>query len=321
MLNLSWQFILNDQLLTSEVYNGLLLVDYIRKEQRLLGTTVACREGDCGACSVLIGTCFQGKLTYATATSCIIPLVKIQGSHVVTIEGLFDKELTPIQKIFIEYGSTQCGFCTPGFIVALTAYFLQEKEWNFEGAQEAIEGNICRCTGYKSIERSIIRLLEEYSDYPQNLEERVPYLIDKKIIPNYFNSIHSRLKNLDKNESLSEGVVVGGGTDLFVQQPERLLTQKLHCLERNRAIVNECGTIKIQGTTTVEEFRRSSDLATFFPNLFEQIKLFGSTPIRQKATLAGNIVNGSPIGDITSLLLALDATLLLKRKQSIERSL
>ena len=142
-----------------------MLLDFLRYNQNLKGTKIGCREGDCGACTVLVGSVNSGtgELEYISITSCLTPLANIANKHVVTIEGINPidiKSLTPVQEAFVNHGSTQCGFCTPGFIMSATGYFLSNNRK--DELIDFLDGNICRCTGYKSIERACTELKKEY---------------------------------------------------------------------------------------------------------------------------------------------------------------
>ena len=142
-------FILNDKEIACDLPPGMVLLDFVRYRQHLTGTKIGCREGDCGACTVLTGEIIDGKLRYRSATSCLMPLGNVQGKHIVTIEGLNMKELNLIQQALADEGATQCGFCTPGFVVSLAGFCLSDKKATVENAIAAIDGNICRCTGSK----------------------------------------------------------------------------------------------------------------------------------------------------------------------------
>src|SRR5437868_4050400 len=132
----------------------MTILDFIRYQQQLPGTKIGCREGDCGACSILIGELKNGALVYTSATSCLMPIGNAQGKHIVTIEGINLQGLNAVQQAFSDEGATQCGFCTPGFIVSLAGFCISDKELSHSNAIDAMNGNICRCTGYKSIERA-----------------------------------------------------------------------------------------------------------------------------------------------------------------------
>ena len=179
------QFILNSKVIKTSTNSGMTLLDFVRYEQRLTGTKIGCREGDCGACTVLVGTLENDKISYQSITSCISPLGNAHGKHIVTVEGtnLKDK-LTTAQSAMKDNYATQCGFCTPGFVVSLTGFALSTNKKNYEHAIDAISGNICRCTGYKSIEKAAQQVCEkfEFSETEISLE----WLIENEFIPEYF---------------------------------------------------------------------------------------------------------------------------------------
>ena len=158
------QFILNDQEIKTSLSPGLTLLDFIRYQQHLTGTKIGCREGDCGACTILTGEIKKDKLVYSSATSCLMPLGNAKNKHIVTIEGINLDELNVMQQAFTEEGATQCGFCTPGFIVSLAGFCISEKEPSYSNAIDSVNGNICRCTGYKSIERAAATINEKMQD-------------------------------------------------------------------------------------------------------------------------------------------------------------
>ncbi|MCO6473029.1 MAG: hypothetical protein J5I57_04795, partial [Melioribacteraceae bacterium] len=157
-------FILNSTVINEEINPSLPLLDFIRKEKHLTGTKEVCKEGDCGACTVLLGELVDGKVKYKTVTSCIYPVGNCQGKHIVTIEGLNKSELLLQQKMFADEYASQCGFCTPGFIMSFSAYLLSNSKYSHDGAINAIAGNICRCTGYHSIIRAIDKVIAELKD-------------------------------------------------------------------------------------------------------------------------------------------------------------
>ncbi len=139
---------LNGEEVTIQVRADALLVDVLRDELELTGTKEACGEGECGACTVLL----DGK----PVTSCLVPALKAQGRHVVTVEGLASGgELDPLQKAFIECGAVQCGYCTPGMLMSARALLDTNPDPTEEEIREAISGNLCRCTGYVKIVEAI----------------------------------------------------------------------------------------------------------------------------------------------------------------------
>jgi xanthine dehydrogenase small subunit len=195
-------FVLNNQLVSSEKPGGTSLLDFIRYEKDLHGTKVGCREGDCGACTVLEGTLKDGRLTYKSIVSCLTPLVNVHGKHIVTIEGIYTGSLSPVQKAFIENNATQCGFCTPGFVMSLTAHCLSKEKSDKQKAIASISGNICRCTGYKSIEKAaedINGLIQSKS-----MEEPVNWLFENGFLPDYFLKIPERLSKIGMISQIPE---------------------------------------------------------------------------------------------------------------------
>ena len=133
------RFILNNTEQATALPPGSLLVDYLRYHRHLTGTKIGCREGDCGACTVLVGELKGGELQYRSFVSCLTPLANVQGRHVLTIEGINGNELTPVQQAMVDEAATQCGFCTPGFVVSLTGFCLGGKDATSENAVAAID--------------------------------------------------------------------------------------------------------------------------------------------------------------------------------------
>ena len=181
------RFILNDKDVSTALPKGTLLLDFVRYHQHLTGTKIGCREGDCGACSVLVGEIKNGELVYRSATSCLMAIGNAEGKHVVTVEGTNVQGLNFIQQSFAEEGATQCGFCTPGFMVSLAGYALCNNEATYKGAIDAVNGNICRCTGYKSIERATEKIATKLSRR-QN-EDVIDFAVTNNFLPAYFKLI------------------------------------------------------------------------------------------------------------------------------------
>jgi xanthine dehydrogenase small subunit len=310
------RFILNDKTITTDLPPGTVLLDLIRYHQHLMGTKIGCREGDCGACTVLIGDVNDGRLSYQSMTSCLVPIGNVNGKHVVTIEGInFPTELNPIQQAMANEGATQCGFCTPGFVMSLAGFCLSDSEPTREKAIAAVDGNICRCTGYKSIERAAGRVAE-LLQHRHNSEPAL-FAAEKNILPKYFGTIKNLLQSLgngavDGQQSATGSPVniVSGGTDLYVQKHDELTHADLRFVFNDaelKGIRKEGNRCFIGGSCTVTDLRRSPVIIDAFPRIQEYADLVSSTPIRNMATIAGNFVNASPIGDLTITFLALDA--------------
>jgi xanthine dehydrogenase small subunit len=307
------EFVLNDQIVRTAKPSGSLLLDYLRYERRLTGTKIGCREGDCGACTVLIGSLERGRMCYRQATSCLLPLGNVHAQHVVTIEGLNLAELSPVQQALVAESGTQCGFCTVGFVVSLMGYCLSADKPDFSKAIAAIDGNICRCTGYKSIERAVARVVQVLAD--KELDNPIPWLVQQQFIPAYFEEVPIWLTQLEAPLTpMHAGVLVGGGTDLYVQQPDHLHEREVPLVASHpewRFIRVAEGQCVLGAATTITDMLAAAELHRFFPHLAQHLKLVASSPIRNSATLAGNFVNASPIGDMTAFFLALNAQLTL----------
>ncbi len=314
------KFILNNEEVSSSLPSGYPLLDFIRYHRHCTGTKIGCREGDCGACSVLVGELIGNRVVYRSATSCLMAMGNAAGRHIVTVEGTNGAGLNPIQQAFADEGASQCGFCTPGFMVSLAGYSLSNETPTLEKGIDAVNGNICRCTGYKSIERAIGRISENLAH--RKSEDPVAYAVKSGFVPPYFITIPERLSLIQPVEAQasSNGHAplkwLSGGTDLYVQQHDTMAESDPVLLSgRNelRSIVQEGDCCRVGAAVTVTDMLESPVFRHQFPRLEQHIRLVSSTPIRNMATLAGNIANASPIGDFTIFFLALDATLLLER--------
>lgn len=312
------QFILNNRLVKTTLSPGLTLLDFIRYNSSLTGTKIGCREGDCGACTVLVGELKNDQLEYRSATSCLMPIANAQGRHIVTIEGINFKELNPVQKAMSDEGATQCGFCTPGFIMSLAGFCLQNKNSNVVAA---IDGNICRCTGYKSIERAGNRIVQLMSN--RGSFDPVQYAVEKKVVPEYFSSIRNRLLELNEESQVAveqqTKYFVGGGTDLYVQKHEEMVyasAKYVSGIAKMNEIMKEGNDCVIGASASVTDLIESPVIQTIFPEFLRYSKLVSSTPIRNMATIGGNFVNASPIGDFTVFFLALNARIILADGQA-----
>lgn len=315
-------FLLNEELVSTSISPATTLLDFLRYQRLLKGTKCGCREGDCGACTVLIGSLNNGKVSYQSMTSCLLPLANVQGKHIVTVEGINTErgQLTLVQEALAEEGGSQCGFCTPGFVMSLTGYCINNESIDRTSAISAIDGNICRCTGYKSIERAIDRINAKLQ-YPHQTSS-IDEAIQLAIVPEYFSGIAARLADLrDKAPNMEPKQIgsgflwVGGGTDLYVQKAEEMLHQQVKYASKaniGSSITKKGTEVEIRGNVTVSELMSSPIIQSLFPFINQQFKLISSTPIRNMATVAGNLVNASPIGDLSIWLLALDARLVLE---------
>ena len=323
------KFVLNNKIIRSDDPPATLLLDLIRYRERLTGTKIGCREGDCGACTVLIGELKGDAVHYRSATSCLTAIGNIHNKHVVTIEGLNngnDASLNFLQQAICEEGASQCGFCTPGFIVSMAGFCLGDTAPTQAAAIAAVDGNICRCTGYKSIERALSRLTALLST--RTTADALDFAITHNILPAYFKDIPRRLTelSLEPNGVLLAGnhkpgdtgsdnpIFLSGGTDLYVRQPEEMVHSAPSFLNTRpdlKQITEADGQLHIGGAATVSQLLESPLIRRAFPHFGHYARLISSTPIRNIATVAGNFVNASPIGDLSIFFLALDARLTL----------
>lgn len=313
--------LLNENEVSTALPAGTTLLDFIRYHQHLTGTKIGCREGDCGACTVLVGDIKDGRLQYTSATSCLMAIGNASNKHIVTIEGInHPDKLNFIQEAFSKEGATQCGFCTPGFIVSLAGHCMSGKKSCYENTIDAVNGNICRCTGYKSIERAVKTINEALEK--RNGDDALSFAVQQKMIPGYFLKIEERLLRL-KNKHVvifnESGRFLGGGTDLYVQQHEAMVHEKIDFLFNKpglNTIIQKENICELGAAVTVSDIADSPVFKNHFPNLHHYIKLVSSTQIRNMATIAGNFTNASPIGDLTIFFLALDAQLHLTDRKS-----
>jgi len=342
-------FILNNEQISTAKPSGSSLLDFIRYDMGLTGTKTGCREGDCGACTVLAGTLTGTTVTYRSAVSCLMPLGNAHGKHIVTIEGINTGHLSHVQHALVDNGAIQCGFCTPGIVMSLVAESASGRKTTRESAIEATGGNICRCTGYKSIERAAAIIAASLDD--KEITDPVRWLVERNQLPEYFLTIPERLaaitaipehkehkvspeppeppaipvhKEHKVSPSHPEGhgmrVRIAGGTDLMVQRADALAESEIVTLSERKDLKG----VKIEGTrcvigasVTISEAGESAELKQYIPEISSYIRLIASEPVRNMATIAGNIVNASPIGDISIMMLALNTEVTIEGSQKI----
>jgi xanthine dehydrogenase small subunit len=329
-MNPARRLLLNDRICELAPDEQGLVLAWLRRRMGLVGTKEGCGEGECGACTVLLGERDEnGGLRYRAVCSCLLAVGELPGRHLVTIEGLNPPaNLNPIQQALVDAGAPQCGFCFPGIVVSLTGFFLASPDLSRQDAISALDGNICRCTGYASILRAVAALCATYAPRLEPGAPRVEQLVAWGVVPEYF--LHAA-EHLEQGRTTAavdtehrapgagRPVLLGGGTDLIVQQPELLHrcghhTEVVHLSRRRElaAIVQVGDRLVIGGGVTVEDLKNDRTFRNLVPIAPEVIDRFASTIIRNRATVAGNLVNASPIGDVTVLLLALGAQVVLK---------
>jgi xanthine dehydrogenase small subunit len=317
------EFILNDRTIRTDAPLGTVLLDVIRYHEHLPGTKIGCREGDCGACTVLVGelkpldSARGDQVEYRSMTSCLLALANVQGKHIVTVEGLNMDKLSPVQHAMVDESGTQCGFCTPGFVVSLSGCCLSHESVTEDLAIRAIDGNICRCTGYKSIERAASIIAEKLTR--KDVSDPLKWSVANGFLPSYFTEIATRLRAITDPTPLVRAwdlaPLLGGGTDLYVQKHDTMHHSPIHSVfndESLKGIRIEGDQCIIGGACVANDLLASEELRSHFPNIAKHLLLVSSTPIRNMGTVAGNFVNASPIGDLTIFFLALDCTITLQ---------
>jgi xanthine dehydrogenase small subunit len=215
------------------------------------------------------------KLVYKPVLSCLLPLGELSGKHLVTIEGLNREKLSPIQQALIDWGATQCGFCTPGIVMSLTGYLFTETDINEEGIKTALNNNLCRCTGYAAIKRAGSALVRSLG---KKIDPNLQTWIAKGIIPEYFRNIPNRLRqlprSLSENGKISPEFIIAGGTDLYVQQGDLLAESAVWLLNRSpqmKEITTEGNFIHIGALTTFADFANHPATIELIPHIGDPI--------------------------------------------------
>lgn len=306
------QFWLNDKLIQVTANPSSTLVDQIRSRFKT-GTKIGCREGDCGACTVIVGTHSNNEVDYKSMTSCLLPSRNIHKKIVLTIEGIPHSNNIIIEKME-ELNGTQCGFCTPGFVMSMTyglIDMIQSKDKN-KKLIDYIDGNICRCTGYKSIERAIQEV--EESIFKNKSCNSLSDLVKECILPEYILTVSSRLESIPQLKSKDNHLqYIANGTDFVVRNPHGsdLDIGFIEDLGLSRQIQEKQDRIVIGAGVTCTHFMEHKIIKKYFPLLLPKLRLISSTQIRNMGTIVGNFVNASPIGDLSNLFLTLNTEMLI----------
>ena len=312
------------------------VLDYLRLDEKSKGTKEGCNEGDCGACTVAIGRIKNGQLVYEPANACILLVGQLHGCELVTVDDLAqDNTLHPVQDAMVKHHGSQCGFCTPGFIMSLfTLYHAGHAPTRAE-IVDHIAGNLCRCTGYRPI---VDAALESCTGHPLDhwakAGKRRPSLLFKALDADAgcdagkagagFHR-HSRPRGQGLAQLAHDhpdATIVSGATDvgLWVTKQMRVLPKIIHTFnvaEMHR-IEDKATTLSLGAAVTYAE--ASDALAKVDADIGEVVRRIGSKQVRASGTIGGNVANGSPIGDTPPMLIALGATLHL-RHGNTERSL
>ncbi|AFL53284.1 xanthine dehydrogenase small subunit [Sinorhizobium fredii] len=328
----SIRFILNDtEVALSDVAPAATLLDYLRLERRLTGTKEGCAEGDCGACTVLVGRLAgdSENLVYETVNSCIRFVGSLNATHIVTVEHLAasDGTLHPVQQAMVDYHGSQCGFCTPGIVMSLYALWLTNDNPSRAAIEKALQGNLCRCTGYEPIVRAaeaaarerpaalfdpITRTRETVTTQLKALRPRQTIVIGKGedclIVPADAAGLATVLAERPA------ATIVAGATDvgLWVTKQMRSINPAVFIsgiAELQRIESSGAGLTLGAGVSYTSAFEALSSAYPSFGGLLDRL---GGEQVRNMGTIGGNIANGSPIGDSPPPLIALGATVKLR---------
>ena len=307
-----------------------LLLAYLRDHLGKTGTKEGCASGDCGACTVVLGELFAGELRYRAINACITPLGSIHGRQLITVEDLKQGPvLHAVQQAMVDHHGSQCGFCTPGFVMSMFAHLKTHDSPVREEILESLGGNLCRCTGYRPIVDAAVHMYDPATadTFSEQQVEIIAALEDiaadeteielshsgrRYIAPR---TIASLAKTLQDNP---DARLVAGATDLALE-----ITQGLKEIETlvftgrvpELLCCDDQGDKLLIGAAV--SFSDCKDLlCSSWPQLKELIERLGSLQIRNQGTLGGNVGNASPIGDMPPVLLALQASLVLRRGEA-----
>ena len=312
------------------------LLQFLRGPLGRHGTKEGCAEGDCGACTVVLGELGESGTRYRAVNSCIRFVHTVDGKEVVTVESLRGKggALHPVQRAMVDAHGSQCGFCTPGFVMSLFALYLEREQVTREDAVEALSGNLCRCTGYRPILDAAhgMHALPAPAAWSRDeansagRRERLQQLAktgagEPVRLPGYF-APRTLTELATHFADAPDSTLLAGGTDvgLWVTKQLRDLPAIVYLgdVAELQSIEEREGSLEIGAAVSLADAYAA--IVARYPMLAELASRFGSVPVRNSGTLCGNLGNGSPIGDSMPILIALGAEVLLRHRQS-ERSL
>jgi xanthine dehydrogenase small subunit len=318
------QFLRRGKIITLERFEpDITLLDYLRLDEKSKGTKEGCNEGDCGACTVVLGRPHNGAMRYQAVNACILLLGQIHGAELITVDDLAEGEkLHPVQQAMVDAHASQCGFCTPGFVMSLFALGHEKSEPTREDIVTKIAGNLCRCTGYRPIVDAALtackKMKDRWTEQSTATAKLLEPLTNDDLWVSAGDDFFAAPASVQSLAALCEKYpaarIISGATDvgLWITKQFRPLKQ---IIWTGRAkgfadITENSDRITIGGGATYAE--ALAILAKHFPDMGEVMTRIGSAQVRASGTIGGNIANGSPIGDMPPMLIALNAKLHLR---------
>jgi xanthine dehydrogenase small subunit len=317
-----------------EVVSGiaptLTLMNYLRRNKRLTGTKEGCAEGDCGACTVIMGELAGDGVHYRAVNACILFVPMLHQKLVLTVESLQGPggELHPVQHAMVKCHGSQCGFCTPGFIMSLYGAYLSEPYKDSQRVNDVLAGNLCRCTGYGPIAEAAAQMYgfpRPQWDVQRRADDRGNLLsIRDGATLSYSHEGSAFFAPADKDEFCQlyganpDATIVSGATDvgLWVTKQHRPLPKMIYAgrVGGMKQIEAGNGILRMGAGVTWAEAKKA--LGSYWPSFEELVRRFGSEQVRNSGTVGGNIANGSPIGDGPPALIALSAQIVLRKGEA-----
>jgi len=325
------RFILDGELRTVHgVATTRTVLGFLREDLGRTGTKEGCAEGDCGACTVVLGELTGDRVEMNAVNACIQFMPALDGKALFTVEDLRRPTgaLHPVQQAMVGCHGSQCGFCTPGFVMSLWALYLEHRERGSRPtatqARTALTGNLCRCTGY----RPILEAAERMFDLPdaefnrEELRRQLQSLVRDRSFAyvhdgRRFFAPRSMAELTDLRAAHPQATILAGNTDigLWVTKQLRDLPDIIFIgqIAELKAIGVHGNVLRIGAGASLNVAYRA--LARHYPEVTEMWERFASTPIRNAGTIGGNVANGSPIGDSMPALIALGASVVLRNRE------